>query len=72
MGKLDDAVPWLQHAIETPHYDTPHYPYLNLGRMALAKGDLLQAAREFGRALAVEPRSLTARRTLAALSAQLN
>ena len=72
MGKLDDAVPWLEQAIEASHYDTPHYPYLNLGRIALAKGDLLQAAREFGRALAVEPRSLTARRTLAALSAQLN
>ncbi len=67
MGKLDDAVPWLEHAIEATHY-----PYLNLGRIALAKGDLLQAAREFGRALAAEPRSLTARRTLAALSAQLN
>ena len=72
MGKLDAAVPWLEHALEAAQYDTPHYPHLNLGRIALAKGDLLQAAREFGRALAVEPRSLTARRTLAALSAQLN
>ena len=72
MGKLDAAVPWLEHAIGATHYDTPHYPYLNLGRIALAKGDLLQAAREFGRALTAEPRSLTARRTLAALSAQLN
>lgn len=72
MGKLDDAVPWLEQAAEAAHSDTPHYPYLNLGRIALAKGDLLRAAREFGRALQVEPRSLTARRTLAALSAQLN
>ena len=72
MGKLDDAIPWLEHALEAAHYDTPHYPHLNLGRIALAKGEILQAAREFGRALEVEPRSLTARRTLAALSAQLN
>ncbi len=72
MGKLDDAVPWLERALTATHYESRHYPHLNLGRIALAKGDLLTAAREFGRALEVEPRSLTARRTLAALSAQLN
>ena len=72
MGKPDDAVPWLEHAIEAIHYDTPHYPHLNLGRIALAKGDLLQASREFGLALEIEPRSQTAHHTLAALSAQLN
>lgn len=72
MGKLDDAVPWLEHAAEATRSDAPHYPYLNLGRIALAKGDLLRASREFGRALRAEPHSMTARRTLAALSAHLN
>lgn len=72
MGKLDDAVPWLEHAADAARSDAPHYPYLNLGRIALAKGDLLRASREFGRALRTEPRSMTARRILAALSAQLN
>lgn len=72
MGKLDDAVPWLEHAADAARSDAPHYPYLNLGRIALAKGDLLRASREFGRALRIEPRSMTPRRILAALSAQLN
>lgn len=72
MGKLDDAVPWLEHAADAARSDAPHYPYLNLGRIALAKGDLLRASREFGRALRTEPRSMTARRILAALSAHLN
>jgi Tfp pilus assembly protein PilF len=72
MGKLDAAVPWLERALTATHYDTRHYPHLNLGRIALAKGDLLKAACEFRRALEVQPRSLTARRTLAALSTQLN
>mgnify|MGYP001258295362 CR=1 FL=1 len=72
MGKLDDAAPWLERALTATHYDTRHYPRLNLGRIALAKRDLLNLAREFGRALEVQPHSLTARRTLAALSAQFN
>ena len=72
MGKHDDAVPWLERALTATHCDTRHYPHLNLGRIALAKRDLLKAAREFGPALEVQPRSLTERHTLAALSAQLN
>ncbi len=72
MGKLDDAVPWLECALTATHNDTRHYPHLNLGRIALAKGDLLKAANEFGQAREVQPRSLTARRTLAVLSTQLN
>ncbi len=72
LGKLEDAVPWLEQTKEVPDYKTPHYPYLNLGRIALMKGHLLQAAREFGSALEIQPASLTAWRTLAALSAQLN
>lgn len=72
LGKLEDAVPRLEQAKEAPDYKTPHYPYLNLGRIALMKGHLLRAAREFGSALEIQPASLTARRTLAAVSAQLN
>ena len=59
-------------ALTATRYETRHYPHLNLGRIALAKRDLLKAARKFGRVLGVQPRSFTARRTLAALSAQLN
>jgi len=81
LQRYEDAIEECRNAIAIdPEFGNPyndiddkrHYPHLNLGRIALAKGDLLKAAREFGRALEVQPRSLTARRTLAALSAQLN
>jgi tetratricopeptide (TPR) repeat protein len=72
LGKLDDAIPWLERALSAKRYEPRHYPHMNLGRLYLAKGDQLSAAREFGRALEIEPRYRPARFALAALSAQLN
>lgn len=72
LGKLDEAIPWLERAIVAKRYEPRHYPHMNLGRIYLAKGDQLRAAREFGKALELEPRYLPARIALAALSAQLN
>lgn len=72
LGKLDEAIPWLERAITAKRYEPRHFPHMNLGRLYLAKGDQLKAAREFGEALKIEPRYLPARFALAALSAQLN
>lgn len=72
LGKLDEAIPWLEQAMVAVRYEPRHFPHMNLGRVYLAKGDPLQAAREFGKALEIEPRYRPARFALAALSAQLN
>ncbi len=72
LGKLDDAALWLERAITAKRYGARHYPHMNLGRLHLAKGDQLGALREFGKAVASEPRYLPARFAFAALSAQLN
>src|SRR5467141_1748576 len=42
-GALDDAVPWLERAKRAARYEPRHFPYLNLGRVYLAKGDLPKA-----------------------------
>ncbi len=72
LGKLDEALPWLEKALAVERYEPRHFPHMNLGRLYLAKGDQLKAASEFGKALAIEPRYRPARFALAALSAQLN
>lgn len=72
LGKWDEAIPWLERAMAAKRYEPRHFPHVNLGRVYWAKGDLLKAAREFGKALEIAPRYLPARRALAALSAQLN
>lgn len=72
LGKLDEAIPWLERAVTAKRYEPRHFPHMNLGRLYLAKRDQLAAAREFGKALEIEPRYRPARFALAALSAQLN
>ena len=72
LGKGDEAIPWLEQALVAKRYEPRHFPHVNLGRIYWAKGDLLQAIREFGKAVEIEPRHLFARRALALLSAQLN
>ncbi len=72
LGKLDDAILWLEQAITAKRYSARYYPHMNLGRLYLTKGDQLGALREFGKAVAIEPRYLPARFAFAALSAQLN
>jgi len=72
LGKLDEALPWLEEAVAAKRYEPRHFAHMNLGRLYLAKGDQLKAASEFGKALTIEPRYRPARFALAALSAQLN
>ena len=55
LGKFDDAVPWLQHAKRAKRYEPRHFPYLNLGRVFLAKGDKMRALDEFVKALEIHP-----------------
>src|SRR5258705_8498535 len=54
-GALDDAVPWLERAKRAARYEPRHFPYLNLRRLYMAKGDPSQALREFREALKVHP-----------------
>jgi tetratricopeptide (TPR) repeat protein len=72
LGRLEEAIPWLEQAVSAKRYEPRHFPHMNLGRLYLAKGDQLKAAGEFGKALAIEPRYRPAYFALAALSAQLN
>ena len=72
LGKLDEAIPWLEQAKIAKRYGARQYPHMNLGRLYLSKGDQLSAIREFGKAVEIEPRYLPARFAFAALSAQLN
>jgi Tfp pilus assembly protein PilF len=55
LGKVDEAVPWLERAIHSPRYASYHYPWFNLGRVYLAR-DLYSKAREcFEHALDIDP-----------------
>jgi Tfp pilus assembly protein PilF len=71
-GKLDEAIPWLERAINAKRYEPRHYPHCNLGRVYWAKGLLNRAIAEFERALEIEPDSRFAQGALAAIRSQLH
>jgi Tfp pilus assembly protein PilF len=54
-GRLDDAIPWLETAKQAKRYEPRHFPYLNLGRIYVAKGDPMRALDEFVKALEYQP-----------------
>jgi Tfp pilus assembly protein PilF len=54
-GQPADAVPWLERAKLAKRYEPRHFPYLNLGRICLARGDKMRALDEFAQALQIQP-----------------
>lgn len=71
-GDLDSAVPWLERAKTAPRYEPRHFPYLNLGRIYLRRGQWLEALQELEAAARLEPNDTTARKMLHEIRARLN
>ena len=71
-GALDEAVLWLERAKSAPRYEPRHFPYLNLGRVYLAKGDPSRALREFSEALKIHPHDALAEGAARLIRLQMN
>jgi tetratricopeptide (TPR) repeat protein len=71
-GKHDEAMPWLEQALNAKRYEPRHYPHCNLGRVYVARGMLRKAIEEFEAALAIEPTYDYAREALEETQAKLN
>ncbi|MGH9405754.1 MAG: tetratricopeptide repeat protein [Terriglobia bacterium] len=54
-GKYDEALPWLERALQSRRYDAYHYPHYNLGRAFVAKEMYGQARRHFEAAVRACP-----------------
>jgi len=53
--RYDEAVPWLEMALDSPRYEAYHYPWYNLGRVFMAKELYSQASRCFRKSLEIHP-----------------
>jgi tetratricopeptide (TPR) repeat protein len=53
--RLEEAIPWLEKAKMAKRYEPRHFPYLNLGRIYVAKGMINKALEEFRRAVELNP-----------------
>ncbi len=72
LGRLDEAVAWLEKAIEAPRYEPRHYPHFNLARIHVRRYDWGPAIERLRKAVELEPRYLVARRELEKLLARMN
>jgi len=72
LQRFDEAVPWLESAIAAKRYEARHFPYFNLGRVYVAKGELKRACELFQQALDIEPRYALASQGLESLRRLLN
>jgi tetratricopeptide (TPR) repeat protein len=71
-NRADEAIPWLEKAKAAPRYEPRHYPYINLGQIYAARGELIKAIEEFQGAAKLAPSVESIRRQLAELIAKLN
>ena len=72
LGKLDEAIIWLEKAIDAQDYDPRHFPYFNLGRIYERKGDWFTAMNYYEDALEVNPEYEIAKSAVLRLTAVLN
>jgi tetratricopeptide (TPR) repeat protein len=72
LERYDEAIPWLERAVEARRYEPRHFPHYNLGRAYLAKELYSRAESCFQDALRIEPRYRLAREALHHLRRQVN
>jgi Tfp pilus assembly protein PilF len=71
-GDLNGAIPWLQKAKQAPRYEPRQFPYMNLGRIYLRRGQWMDAMREFEEGVRVAPKDQNMRKMLHELRARFN
>jgi tetratricopeptide (TPR) repeat protein len=72
LGRIEEAIPWLERAKHAVRYEPRHYPHINLGRIHVMRNDIPAAARELRAAVTIEPAHASARRELHRLLGLLN
>jgi Tfp pilus assembly protein PilF len=72
LGKYDDAIYWLEKAIEAPDYEPRHFPFYNLGRVYEKKGEWFTALHYYSEALKINPHYELAKNAFIKLTAMMN
>ncbi len=71
-GDLDGAIPWLEKAKQAPRYEPRQFPYMNLGRIYLRRGQWTEALRELETGVRVAPGDPEMRKMLHEVRARFN
>jgi tetratricopeptide (TPR) repeat protein len=70
-GKYDEAVPWLERALQSRRYESYHYPHYHLGRAYMAMEMYREARHHLETALRLSPDYAPAARALEELRHRL-
>lgn len=71
-GEMDAAIPWLEKAKRAPRYEPRQFPYMNLGRIYLRRGQWTEALRELEAGVRAVPGDPEIRKMLHEIRAKLN
>jgi tetratricopeptide (TPR) repeat protein len=63
-GEFDQAIPWLERALQSRRYESYHFPHYNLGRAYMAKEMYSKARHHFEQALKLFPEYTVAKEGL--------
>ena len=63
-GEYEQAVPYLERALNSKRYKAYHFAHFNLGRAREYQGDVLNALRHYKLALAIEPHYIVASKAI--------
>ena len=72
LGRLDEAIPYLERATRATRYESHSFPHFNLGKIYLKKGLPEKAVECFRDALVANPTYLPAKHALERLQRGLN
>jgi len=72
LGKLDEAIPYLEQAAQCEKYDSPYYPHFNLSRIYRKKGMLKRSQEELEKSLRHNPSYQPAKDALEKLQREFN
>jgi Tfp pilus assembly protein PilF len=72
LKRLDEAIIWLEKAIEAEDYELRYYAYYNLGKIYEKKGDWFTATKYYEDTLEINPDYDSAKAALIRLTAMMN
>lgn len=70
--EFDQAIPWLERALQARRYSSYHFPWFNLGRVYLAKDQYSRAIECFEKALTIDPQYALALESIEAVKKKIH
>jgi Tfp pilus assembly protein PilF len=72
LNQLEEAISWLEKAMNAKRYENPNFPHMNLGRVYERQGEWDQAVESYKKSLALNPEYKAAKQALMRILTLMN